>query len=134
VIPILISAFALLLLVGLFWIIWFRLRPRKLKVTRFQTKWQELQKKCANKDLWNQVVVDADDLLGEALKKKHVRGHTIGERLVNVQRDLTDNDAVWFAHKLRNKIDADPSIKLKESDVKQALIGVRQALKDLGAL
>ena len=133
-IPILISAFALLLLVGLFWIIWFRLRPRKLKVTRFQTKCQELQKKCANKDLWNQVVVDADDLLGEALKKKHVRGHTIGERLVNVQRDLTDNDAVWFAHKLRNKIDADPSIKLKESDVKQALIGVRQALKDLGAL
>jgi hypothetical protein len=58
----------------------------------------------------------------------------MGERMVKAQRLFTDNDGVWFAHKLRNKIDADPTIKLKESEVKQALVGFRQALKDLGAL
>ena len=58
----------------------------------------------------------------------------MGERLVSVQRRLTDNDGAWFGHKLRNKLEADPGTKLKEVDVKDALIGIRQALKDLGAL
>jgi hypothetical protein len=53
---------------------------------------------------------------------------------VRAQRLLSDNDGVWFGHKLRNKIESEPDTKLKEKDVKDALIGTRQALKDLGAL
>jgi hypothetical protein len=41
---------------------------------------------------------------------------------------------VWFGHKLRNKIETDPDMKLKEDDVKGALLGIRRALKDIGAL
>jgi hypothetical protein len=114
--------------------IWWRRRMRPLKTTPFQEKWQELQKLCRSKSTWAEAVINADSLLGEALKKKHVRGHNMGERMVKAQRLFTDNDGLWFAHKLRNKIDADPTIKLKESDVKQALVSFRQALKDLGAL
>ncbi len=58
----------------------------------------------------------------------------MGERLVTVQRTLTNNDGVWYAHKLRNKLVHDQYDNLKERDVKEALIGFRQALKDLGAL
>lgn len=123
-----------ILVAGATLLLWRRKRPGKLKVDQFQSKWQDLQKLLRNKEQWTKAVVDADKLLDSALKKKRVRGRSMGERLVKAQRLLTDNDGVWFGHKLRNKIDADPKIKLKESDVKQALMGIRQALKDVGAL
>jgi len=111
-----------------------RRRPRELKSEQFQTKWQELQKMCSDKKLWKRVVHDADHLLDEALRKKHVRGKSMGERMVHAQRLFTNNDGVWFGHKLRNRVEAEPDIKLKEGDVKDALVGIRQGLKDLGAL
>jgi len=107
---------------------------KKLRQERFLAKWQELQKLCADKTQWNVAVKQADELLGEALKKRRFKGKGLGERLVKAQRLLTDNDGVWFGHKLSSKIESEPSQKLKEKDVKQALVGIRQALKDLGAL
>jgi len=107
---------------------------RKLKVDRFQKRWQELQKMCSSKEEWAEAIARADRLLDEALRKKRIRGKNMGERLVKAQRMLTDNDGAWFGHKLRAKIEAEPELKLKESEVKSALVGIRQALKDLGAL
>jgi len=107
---------------------------RKLKVERYQKRWQELQKMCSSKEEWAEAIARADKLLDEALRKKRIRGKNMGERLVKAQRMLTDNDGAWFGHKLRAKIESDPEIKLKESEVKNALVGIRQALKDLGAL
>ena len=121
-----------LVAVGLF--LWLRHRPAKLKTEFYQEKWQELQGMLRDKQKWALAVVDADNLLDNALKKKHISGHSMGERLVKAQRLFTDNDGIWFGHKLRNKIDADPTVKLKEADVKQALVGIRQGLKDVGAL
>ncbi len=111
-----------------------RRRPRTLKVEYFQHRWKELQKLCGDKTTWPLAIIDADKLLDEALKQNRIKGKTMGERLVAVQRSLSDNDGVWFAHKLRNKIVHEQYDKLKEQDVKQALVGFRQALKDLGAL
>jgi len=116
------------------WRLWRRYAPKPLKTEVYQAKWQELQKLCAHKETWSEAVIEADTLLGDVLKKLRVRGGSMGERLVKVQRQLTDNDAAWFGHKLRNRIEAEPDTKLKESEVKQALIGIRQALKDVGAL
>jgi hypothetical protein len=110
-----------------------RRRPRRIKVDYFQEQWREMQKLCANKETWPQAIVDADKLLDKALQKKRYAGKTMGERLTKAQRAFSNNEAVWFGHKLRVKIDDDPEAKLKEADVKQALIGIRQALKDLGA-
>ncbi|HSW66394.1 MAG TPA: hypothetical protein VLI54_04635 [Bacillota bacterium] len=128
------SAAAIILLGLLGFLLWRRLRPRPLKTEYYQEKWLELQKLCRDKTQWAQAILNADKLLDEALKKRRVRGSTMGERLVKAQRLFTDNDSLWFAHKLRNKLDAEPGIKLKEKDVKQALMGSRQALKDVGAL
>jgi hypothetical protein len=110
-----------------------RRRPRKLKTNRFQERWTDLQKMCADKSTWPEALIAADKLLDEALKKSRFTGKSMGERLTKAQRSLTNNEAVWFGHKLRSKIENDPNIKLKESEVKQALVGIRQALKDLGA-
>ncbi len=114
----------------------FRRMPRRraLKQQYFVERWQQLQTMLRDKTAWRDALMQADTLLDEALKKKRVRGKGMGERLVKVQRMLSDNDGAWFGHKLRNKVEQEPDTKLKEKDVKQALVGIRQALKDLGAL
>ena len=56
----------------------------------------------------------------------------MGERLVAAQRIITDNDSVWFGHKLRNQIVHEDSVKLKQKDVKEALLGFRKGAERLG--
>lgn len=111
-----------------------RCRKQPLNTDFFQEQWKVLQGLLRDKAKWPEAIANADKLLETALKRKRIRGHTMGERLVKAQRLFTDNDSVWFGHKLRNRIDADPAAKLKETEVKQALLGIRQALKDVGAL
>lgn len=125
-------AFGVLVLGGLGFFLWRRMQP--IKSERFQEQWKEVQKHCADKKQWRQAVIDADMLLDAALKKRRFGGRTMGERMVKAQRTFTDNDSVWFGHKLRSKLEADPAVTVKEDEVKSALIGIRQALKDLGAL
>ena len=79
-------------------------------------------------------IIDADKLLDEVLKQRKYKGKTMGERLVSAQRSIKSNDDVWFAHKLRNQLVHENNVKLSERKVKDALMGVRSALKDLGAL
>lgn len=111
-----------------------RRRPRKLKPKKFEQRWQDLQKNCATRKNWPQAIIEADNLLCEALKARRYKGKTSGERLVSAQHDLTANEQVWFGHKLRGKI-ADQDVRtLKKKDILEALAGFRQALRDLGAL
>jgi len=124
---------AALALAGL--VTFFVKKPKKeLDKEHFRNKWRELQKKCARTDTWALAIIDADSLLDEALKKKHFKGKTMGERLVSAQRSLSNNDGVWFGHKLRNQLVHQTDVALREKDIRHALIGIGQALKDLGAL
>ncbi len=111
-----------------------RKMPRKLNQKYFVKEWRYLQAMCGNKDTWPLAIINADKLLDIALKKRRFSGKTMGERLVEAQHKLSNNDAVWFAHKLRNRLVHEQDVHLREKDVKDALIGIRQALKDLGAL
>jgi hypothetical protein len=122
----------LLLVFGASWLA--KRRPRNLNTEYFNQRWQSLQKLCADKSTWPLAIIEADKLLDEALRKSYIKGKTMGERLVSVQRSLSDNDGVWYAHKLRNKLVHEHYDKLRERDVKDALMGFRRALKDLGAL
>jgi hypothetical protein len=123
----------LLLVVGL--ASWFaKKRFAKPDVKKFTERWNEAQKLCASKNTWPLAIINADKLLDDALKRTHYKGKTMGERLVAAQRDLSDNDSVWYAHKLRNKIVHEEYGDLKKRDVQKVLMGFRQALRDLGAL
>jgi hypothetical protein len=113
-----------------------RRKLRTLKPERYTGKWQALQGHCASRKTWPQAIAEADDLLAEALKRRGYKGKNTGERLVAAQHDLSDNEAVWLGHKLRNKVsqeDVDVR-KIKKKDMLEALSGFRQALRDLGAL
>lgn len=109
-------------------------RSRKLDRPYFTSRWHETQALCAKPDTWPLAVINADKLLEEALRKSKFKGKTMGERLVSAQHTISENDLVWFGHKLRNKLVHEDYTKLKKKDVVQALLGFRNALKDLGAL
>lgn len=100
----------------------------------FQAKWKELQKGLNKEEAWPMAIIQADNLLDEALKKKRFKGKTMGERLVSAQKTLSDNDSVWFGHKLRNKIVHEVDVKISKKEVQKSLMGIRQALRDVGAL
>ena len=114
--------------------VWRWKRPPKLKQDYFVNEWRELQKLLRNKERWDVALLQADALFDAALKKSRFRGASMGERMVKAQKLFTDNDGAWFAHKLRKEVESNPDFKLKEDDLKNALIAIRQALKDLGAL
>jgi hypothetical protein len=100
----------------------------------FAARWTELLARVKTTDGMVLAVIDADKLLDEALKKHRFKGKTIGERLVSAQRTLSDNDAIWYAHKLRNRLVHEPNVRLKKSEAQRALAGFRSGLQDLGAL
>lgn len=124
----------LLVLAAVAFAVRWRQRPRKLKVDQFQQRWKELQKLCAHSETWPEAIIEADKMLDEVLKRLHFKGQTLGARLVSAQKSLSDNDGVWFGHKLRNKLVNQDDVKLRTDDVKDALMGIGQALKDLGAI
>jgi hypothetical protein len=109
-------------------------KPKTLNQAYYQERWQKLQGMLKDKETWPLAVIDADKLLDDALKRSKYKGKTMGERLVSAQRDINNNDGTWYGHKLRNRIVHESDIKLREREVKDALIGIRSALKDLGAL
>ncbi len=111
-----------------------RRRPRKLDVARIMERWVALQKNCADKQNWPLAVLEADRLLDDTLKRLRYKGKSNGERLVAAQHKLTNNESVWFGHKLTNKIKDNDLKKIGKLDTLEALSGFRQALKDLGAL
>ena len=129
------AAAVVLLLVLIFGTSWLlRRKPRKLNQAYYQERWQTLQGMLKDKATWPLAIIDADKLLDDALKRSKYKGKTMGERLVAAQRDITNNDDVWFGHKLRNRLVHESNVKLTERMVKEALLGIRSALKDLGAL
>ena len=109
-------------------------RHRKLNIERFTQSWQTLQKKCASRKTWPDALADADALLDKALKQSGYKGKTTGERLVAAQHDLMSNDLVWFSHKFCQQMKDVDVRTLKKKQMAEALIGYREALRDLGAL
>lgn len=109
-------------------------RTVRINTKDFDKRWHDLQKNCAQRKTWPLAIIDADNLLADALKKSRFKGKTTGERLVAAQHKLTSNEKVWFGHKMRNRIVHEDVRKLKKQDVLEALSGFRQALRDLGAI
>lgn len=107
---------------------------RPLNRGYFEQSWQMLLTRVKTPEGMMLAVIDADKLLDEALKKKGYKGKSMGERLVAAQRDLSNNDGVWFAHKLRNRLVHEPHVRLRKNEAKTALAGIKQGLVDLGAL
>ncbi len=82
----------------------------------------------------NLAIIEADKLLDHALKNRGVAGETMGDRLKNARGQFMNNDQIWQAHKLRNRLAHEQNVPLNAMNVDQALRSFKAGLKDLGAL
>ncbi len=77
---------------------------------------------------------DADKLFDHVMKQLGYPGETFADRLKVAQRDLSNRDGVWRAHKLRNSLAHDIGFDLVPSQANEALRDFERGLKDLRAL
>ena len=104
-------------------------KPR-LNKSYFKKHWDEIEKLEGS----TISVLKADSLVDQALKQANIRGGTMGERLNNSVGFIKDINAVWSAHKLRNKIAHEHDATPSTAECQRALRQFKRALSDLGAL
>lgn len=107
-----------------------------LDTNKYRLKWMAIEKQLTADDAASHqlVVLNADKLLDQALKERGLKGDTMGERMKNAQSLWTQANAVWGAHKLRNRIAHESDVQVAYSDARSALASFKQALKDVGAI
>ena len=107
----------------------------RIKPKKFRKEWRRMQNLLSRQENWQRALIEADDLLDIALKKnKKVKGSNMGARMLSAEKIFTKKDEVWYGHKLRRACEKNPKLKLDKKAVRRALIGIRQGLKDLGAV
>jgi hypothetical protein len=80
-------------------------------------------------------IIEADNVLDEALKAAGFAGQTLADRLKKVtSEDLPNIDDLWEAHKLRNKIVHEASFGLSIGLAERALEIYQKAFQDMGLL
>jgi len=110
--------------------------PKQLDVDYYRRKWLEIEQNLRREDdaSIHVSVMNADKLLDKALQDRGVVGANMGERMKKLQSTWSDANAVWSAHKLRNRITHDTDVRVEYGQAKQALVAFKQALKDVGAV
>ena len=108
----------------------------QLNVSRFQTKWLEIENSIAkdNPASWQVAIFNADKLVDSALKERRFKGQTMGERMKAAQKTWSNANYIWSAHKIRNQLAHESDMKLTYELTLRSLSAFKQALKDLGAI
>lgn len=81
-----------------------------------------------------QAVSEADKLFDYVMKAQGYAGDAMADRLRQAQANLSDRNAVWNAHKLRNALAHEVGFDLVATQAQEALRAFERGLKDLGAL
>jgi hypothetical protein len=103
--------------------------------TYYQTQWKKIEVFKANGGAGLQLaVMEADKLLDHALKGRGFAGETMGERLKSAKGAFMNTNAVWDAHKLRNRLAHEQNVSLSSIAATNALNNLKAGLKDLGAM
>lgn len=101
----------------------------------FRSKWLQIEGSVLDDEAsYHLAILNADKLLDAALKRRGFAGETMGERMKSARSTFSNNDAVWAAHKLRNKIAHESDVKVNLKTARYGLQAYKKALKDVGAL
>ena len=108
----------------------------KLDVNKYRTKWLEIEQalKKDEQSTYFMTVMNADKLLDQALKERGIKGDTMGARMKTAQETWSNANAVWSAHKVRNRIAHETDVHIGYDEARRALASFKQALKDIGAI
>lgn len=110
--------------------------PAPLDVEKYRSRWLSIENQLDRNNTAHvaMIVLEADKLLGQALRDRGVKGETMGERMKTAKDTWSNPNALWTAHKLRNQIAHEPGIVVSYDDARRALGAFKQALKDMGAI
>jgi hypothetical protein len=108
----------------------------QLDVEKYRVRWLTIERqfKKDEESSYHLAVLNADKLFDHAMKEKGFPGKVMADRLKNAGDRLSDKDAVWRAHKLRNKLAHEPDFTASYDEARRALVAFKAALKDLGAI
>jgi hypothetical protein len=111
-------------------------RRRPLNQTYYRERIQSIEAQTRGDDMnaLHMAVLNADKLFDNALKERGYKGDTMGERLKRATRQLNNANAIWAAHKLRNRIAHEDKVNVSRGQALKAVAIFKAALKDLGAL
>lgn len=111
-------------------------RIPKLNREAYTKVWRAISERAnvRSSDSMQMTIMKADKLLDRAMRDYGVSGETMGERLKARKGYWSNEDTLWAAHKLRNQIAHETSVKLNEQTFRRAMASYEEALKDLGAL
>lgn len=130
--------FAAVIIIGLTLIVIMgmaRKSSKKLNVAQYTNEWDEIEASITNDHKTQQfAILQADKLLDKALKESGFRGETMAERMTSASRVFSQREAVWTAHKIRNRIAHESNVKINQQWAKKAMSSFKRGLKDLGAL
>jgi 5'-deoxynucleotidase YfbR-like HD superfamily hydrolase len=121
---------ALLTLVfGLYVLLYRKQRLSQRESEKVRELWREIEK--LRKDHPEQALLKADKLLEFALEKAGYTG-TLADKLKSSAAVFSDQESVWSAHKLRNRMVHEVDVRVTPLQAKAALRAFKKALIDLG--
>lgn len=97
-------------------------------------RWTDITAQTKTPNGAKNALIDADKLLDYVLKGRGYRGETMAERLKKAQSSLSNSQAVWSAHKLRNAVVHDVGHDIVVVQVQRAVEDLGQAINDLGVM
>ncbi len=126
------------LIVGglLFTLLTMRRGPKVLDVDKYRTRWMSIEQQLKRDEIstYHLAIINADKLLDQALQERGFSGNTMAERLKTAKTSLSNVNAVWQAHKIRNQIAHEADAHVSYDDARRSLVSFKQALKDVGAI
>lgn len=122
-------------IVGVIYLVFTRPAGPSLNRQKYQRQWLAIENSLQrdNMDSYQIAILNADKLLDRALRDKHYRGETMGERMKSAQKVWRNANYIWGAHKVRNQLAHETEYVLTREVALRSLSAYKQALKDLGA-
>lgn len=107
---------------------------KQLNVDEYRSGWLKIEQQLKRDEpsSYQLAILNADKLLDKALKERGTAGENMGQRMKNTT--FSNANAVWAAHKLRNKIAHETDVYLNYDLTRRAMASFKQALKDVGAI
>ena len=104
-----------------------------------QNKWVEIENllKLGRPSNFQKAVLEADKIVDFVLKKMQFSGETMADRMKSAQNRFSNYQtyqALWDAHKIRNRIVHEMQSEVLNYEAKEAIEKFKKALNNLGAI